>query len=109
VTLPPATPYALGLWQTHIERMLAGWVGEPAVQIYRGHEVTGTDQGDSGGRRGSDGEATDPWCQPTCTSVAPVVEKLYEPWPYPRAVSAGTFVHPGPSFASSTDSSLYDL
>jgi len=38
----------LGLWQNHIERTLAGWVGELAVQIYRGHEVTGFAQDDTG-------------------------------------------------------------
>jgi 3-(3-hydroxy-phenyl)propionate hydroxylase len=27
--------YVLGLWQNHIERILAGWVGELAVPIYR--------------------------------------------------------------------------
>ena len=40
--------YGLGLWQTHIERILAGWVGELAVPIYRGREVTGFAQDDSG-------------------------------------------------------------
>jgi 2-polyprenyl-6-methoxyphenol hydroxylase-like FAD-dependent oxidoreductase len=29
----------LGLWQNHIERILAEWVGELAVTIYRGREV----------------------------------------------------------------------
>ena len=32
-------PYVLGLRQNHIERILAGWVGELAVPIYRGREV----------------------------------------------------------------------
>src|SRR5829696_5309993 len=40
--------YGLGLWQTHIERILAGWVGELAVPIYRGREVTGFAQDDTG-------------------------------------------------------------
>jgi 3-(3-hydroxy-phenyl)propionate hydroxylase len=31
----------LGLWQNHIERILAGWIGELAVTCYRGTEVTG--------------------------------------------------------------------
>jgi len=45
---PTRHPYALGLWQNHIERILAGWVGELAVTIYRGREVTGFAQGDTG-------------------------------------------------------------
>src|ERR671911_980092 len=38
---PTRHPYGLGLWQRHIERILAGWVGELEVTFYRGHEVTG--------------------------------------------------------------------
>ena len=38
---PTRHPYSLGLWQNHIERILAGWVGELAVPIYREREVTG--------------------------------------------------------------------
>lgn len=38
---PTRHPYSLGLWQNHIERILAGWVGELAVTFYRGREVTG--------------------------------------------------------------------
>jgi 2-polyprenyl-6-methoxyphenol hydroxylase-like FAD-dependent oxidoreductase len=38
---PTRHPYGLALWQNHIERILAGWVGELAVPIYRGREVTG--------------------------------------------------------------------
>ncbi len=45
---PTRHPYGLGLWQNHIERMLAGWVDELAVPIYRGREVTGFAQNDSG-------------------------------------------------------------
>jgi 2-polyprenyl-6-methoxyphenol hydroxylase-like FAD-dependent oxidoreductase len=40
--------YGLGLWQNHIERILAGWVGELAVTIHRGMEVTGIAQDDTG-------------------------------------------------------------
>jgi 2-polyprenyl-6-methoxyphenol hydroxylase-like FAD-dependent oxidoreductase len=46
--LPTRHPYTLGLWQNHIERILAGWVGELPVTIYRGREVTGLAQDDSG-------------------------------------------------------------
>jgi 2-polyprenyl-6-methoxyphenol hydroxylase-like FAD-dependent oxidoreductase len=45
---PTRHNYGLGLWQKHIERILAGWVGELAVPIYRGREVTGFVQDDSG-------------------------------------------------------------
>src|SRR5438128_7752757 len=44
---PPRHPYGLGLWQNHIERILAGWVDELEVPIYREREVTGFAQGDS--------------------------------------------------------------
>src|SRR5690606_9126549 len=37
-----------GLWQNHIERILAGWVDELAPPIYRGREVTGCAQDDAG-------------------------------------------------------------
>ena len=41
-------PYGLGLRQNRIERILAGWVGELTVPIYRGVEVTGFAQDNSG-------------------------------------------------------------
>ena len=45
---PTRHPYGLGLWQNHIERILAGWVGELAVPIHRGREVAGFAQDDTG-------------------------------------------------------------
>jgi 3-(3-hydroxy-phenyl)propionate hydroxylase len=45
---PTRHPYGLGLWQNHIERILAGWVAELAVTIYRGEEVTGLAQDGAG-------------------------------------------------------------
>ena len=45
---PTRHNYGLGLWQKHIERILAGWVDELAVPIYRGREVTGFAQDDTG-------------------------------------------------------------
>jgi 2-polyprenyl-6-methoxyphenol hydroxylase-like FAD-dependent oxidoreductase len=45
---PTRHPYGLALWQKHIERILAGWVGELPVTFYRGREVTGFTQGDTG-------------------------------------------------------------
>src|SRR3981081_2202109 len=45
---PTRHNYVLGLWQNHIERILAGWVDELAVPIYRRREVTGFAQDDTG-------------------------------------------------------------
>src|ERR687884_121154 len=45
---PTRHPYGLGLWQKHIERILAGWVQELAVPVYYGTEVTGFAQDDGG-------------------------------------------------------------
>jgi 2-polyprenyl-6-methoxyphenol hydroxylase-like FAD-dependent oxidoreductase len=45
---PTRHPYGLGLWQNHIERILAGWVDELEVPIYREREVTGFAQEDTG-------------------------------------------------------------
>jgi 2-polyprenyl-6-methoxyphenol hydroxylase-like FAD-dependent oxidoreductase len=58
---PTRYPYVLGLWQNHIERILAGWVGELAVTIYRGREVTGFAQYGAGAKqlRGVDVELSD--------------------------------------------------
>ena len=45
---PTRHNYGLGLWQNHIERILAGWVDELPVTIYRGREVTGFAQDGTG-------------------------------------------------------------
>jgi 3-(3-hydroxy-phenyl)propionate hydroxylase len=45
---PTRHNYGLALWQKHIERILAGWVGELPVTFYRGREVTGFTQDDTG-------------------------------------------------------------
>src|SRR5216110_29626 len=45
---PTRHPYGLGLWQTHIERILDGWVAELGVPIERGREVTGFTQDGTG-------------------------------------------------------------
>src|SRR5438874_1456234 len=45
---PTRHNYGLGLWQNHIERILAGWVLELRVPIYYGSEVTGFAQDDTG-------------------------------------------------------------
>jgi len=45
---PTRHKYMLGLWQNHIERILAGWVAELAVPILRGREVTGFTQDPDG-------------------------------------------------------------
>src|SRR5687767_10107879 len=45
---PTRHNYGLGLWQNHIERILAGWVRELKVPIHYGVEVTGFAQDDTG-------------------------------------------------------------
>ena len=45
---PTRHAYGLGLWQNDFERILADWVGELAVPIHRGREVTGFAQDDTG-------------------------------------------------------------
>jgi 3-(3-hydroxy-phenyl)propionate hydroxylase len=45
---PTRHNYGLALGQAHIERILAGWVDELGVPIYRGREVTGFVQDDTG-------------------------------------------------------------
>ncbi len=45
---PTRHNYGLALWQNHIERMMAGWVAELEVPIYRGREVTGFVQDEAG-------------------------------------------------------------
>jgi 3-(3-hydroxy-phenyl)propionate hydroxylase len=46
--LPTRHNYVLGLSQNHIERILAEWVGELPVTVYRAREVTGFVQRDTG-------------------------------------------------------------
>ena len=46
--LPTRHAYGLALRQSHIERILADWVGELAVPIYRNFEVTGFVQDETG-------------------------------------------------------------
>jgi 3-(3-hydroxy-phenyl)propionate hydroxylase len=45
---PTRHNYGLALWQNDIERILAGWVDELGVPIYREREVTGFAQDDTG-------------------------------------------------------------
>jgi 2-polyprenyl-6-methoxyphenol hydroxylase-like FAD-dependent oxidoreductase len=45
---PTRHNYGLALWQNHIEHILARWVDELAVPIYRGREVTGFAQDNTG-------------------------------------------------------------
>ena len=45
---PTRHPYALGLWQNHIERIMAGWVAELGVPTDYGSAVTGFTQGEAG-------------------------------------------------------------
>src|SRR5262249_5055082 len=45
---PTRHNYGLALWQNHIGRILAEWIGELAVPIHRGRAVTGFTQDESG-------------------------------------------------------------
>ncbi len=45
---PTRHPYGLALTQNHIERILAAWVSELGVLVYRGREVTGFAQDATG-------------------------------------------------------------
>jgi 3-(3-hydroxy-phenyl)propionate hydroxylase len=45
---PTRHNYVLALWQNRFEEILAGWIGELAVPILRGREVTGFAQDDTG-------------------------------------------------------------
>ena len=45
---PTRHPYGLGLWQNHIERILAAWADELAVTASRGREVRGFVQDGAG-------------------------------------------------------------
>ena len=45
---PTRHPYGLGLWQRHVERILAGWVAELKVPVHYGIEVTGFAQDGTG-------------------------------------------------------------
>src|SRR5688572_6147034 len=45
---PTRHNYGLALWQKHIERILAGWVSELPVTFYRGRDVIGFTQDDTG-------------------------------------------------------------
>lgn len=46
--VPSRHNYVLGLWQRHIERIMAEWIDELKIPIYRGREVIGLAQDDSG-------------------------------------------------------------
>jgi 3-(3-hydroxy-phenyl)propionate hydroxylase len=45
---PTRHNYGLALWQTHFERILAGWIDELGVPILMGRDVTGFTQDDTG-------------------------------------------------------------
>jgi len=45
---PTRHNYGLALWQNHVERILAEWVAELPVTVYREREVTGFTQDDDG-------------------------------------------------------------
>jgi 2-polyprenyl-6-methoxyphenol hydroxylase-like FAD-dependent oxidoreductase len=43
---PARHNYVLGLWQSHFERILAGWIDELGVPVLRGRDVVGLAQDD---------------------------------------------------------------
>jgi 3-(3-hydroxy-phenyl)propionate hydroxylase len=45
---PTRHPYALGIWQNQIERIMAAWIAELPVRMYHACEVTGFAQDDTG-------------------------------------------------------------
>ena len=45
---PSRHPYTLAIWQNKIERIMADWIAELSVQVYRGREVTGFTQDELG-------------------------------------------------------------
>jgi 3-(3-hydroxy-phenyl)propionate hydroxylase len=45
---PTRHPYGLGLWQKHIERIMAGWTRELGVEVRYGRDVTGFAQDENG-------------------------------------------------------------
>ncbi len=45
---PTRHPYGLGLWQSRMEPILAGWIEELGVPVHRGREVTGFVQDGTG-------------------------------------------------------------
>jgi 2-polyprenyl-6-methoxyphenol hydroxylase-like FAD-dependent oxidoreductase len=110
---PTRHPYGLGLWQKHIERILAGWVAELKVPIHYGTEVTDFAQDDAGvdvalsdGRRvraeylvGCDGGRSlvrkvagidFPGWDPTTSSLLAEVEMTEEPELGVRRTPSGT-------------------
>jgi 3-(3-hydroxy-phenyl)propionate hydroxylase len=44
---PTRHNYGLALWQKHFEHILAGWIDELAIPVYRGRELTGFAQDDT--------------------------------------------------------------
>src|SRR3954447_4502023 len=45
---PTRHPYSLGIWQNHIERIMAAWIAELPVRVHYGSEVAGFAQDDTG-------------------------------------------------------------
>jgi len=45
---PTRHPYALGIWQNQIERIMAAWISELPVRVWYGQTVTGFAQDDTG-------------------------------------------------------------
>src|SRR4051794_20473608 len=73
---PTRHPYTLGLWQSHIERILAGWIAELPVAMLYGTEVTGIAQDDGGvDVELSDGRALRAWYLVGCDGGRSLVRR----------------------------------
>src|SRR5829696_3812699 len=59
--VPTRHNYGLALLQNRFEEILAGWVDELGVPIYRGRDVTGVAQDDTGASMPSAGSTTGGW------------------------------------------------
>jgi 3-(3-hydroxy-phenyl)propionate hydroxylase len=78
---PTRHPYGLALTQNHIECILADWVGELAVPVYREREVTGFVQGDTGVDVAlSDGNALRAECLVGCDGGCAATPSASMPW-----------------------------
>jgi len=64
---PTRHNYGLALWQSKFEPILADWVAELDVPVYRGREVSGFAQDDTGSTSNSSAARR---CEPTTSSGA---------------------------------------
>lgn len=74
---PTRHPYGLALMQKHTERILAGWIDELGVRVYRGREIVGFTQDDAGAEVAiADGEAARGMYLVACDGGRSLIRKL---------------------------------